>query len=180
MDIIAGSDNSPQVNAVRSRRGPQSYRSFSQNKSEDGKKQFHPQKKSSHKPCHKCGDEHTKGSCPAKYATCYFCKKIGHYTKVCQDDSSDDMNAYNLGEIGTITTKMKSVNNVSAKTTHNKDRSTRSTRGSSPTAVMTSNWKSTSQIIAYWTSTEAVRPKTMAAQDWRSASWTNLQLQTSR
>ena len=39
-----------------------------------------------------------------------------------QDDSSDDMNAYNLGEIGTITRTMGSVNNVSAKTTHNKDR----------------------------------------------------------
>ena len=39
-----------------------------------------------------------------------------------QDDSLDDMNAYNLGEIGTITTKMKSVNNVSAKTTHSKDK----------------------------------------------------------
>ena len=102
MDIIAGSDSSPQVHAARSRRGPQSYRSFNQKKNEDGKKQFHPQKKkASHKPCHKCGDEHTKGSCPAKYAKCYFCKKIGHYTKVCrkklrkvnemtQDDSSDD------------------------------------------------------------------------------------------
>ena len=39
-----------------------------------------------------------------------------------QDDSSDDLNAYNLGEICTITTTMKSVNNVSAKTTNNKDR----------------------------------------------------------
>ena len=32
MNIIAGSDSSPQVHAVRSRRGPQSYRSFSQKK----------------------------------------------------------------------------------------------------------------------------------------------------
>ena len=107
MDIIAGSDSSPQVHAVRSRRGPQSYRSFNQKKNEDGKKQFHPQKKkASHKPCHKCGDEHTRGSCPAKYAKCYFCKKIGHYTKVCrkklrkvnemtQDNSSEDMNRHN-------------------------------------------------------------------------------------
>ena len=134
MDIIAGSNSSPNVHAVRSRRGPQSYRNFSQKKNEDGKKQFHPKKKKAlHKPCHKCGDEHTKGSCPAKYATCYFCKKIGHYTKVCrkklrkvnemtQDDPSDDMNAYNLGEIGTINSTRKSVNNVSGKITHNKDR----------------------------------------------------------
>ena len=40
MDIIAGSESSPQVHAVRSRRGPQSYRSFNQKKSEDGKKQL--------------------------------------------------------------------------------------------------------------------------------------------
>ena len=46
-------------------------------------------------------------------------RKVNEMT---HDDSSDDMNAYNLGEIGTITTQMKSVNNVSAKTTHNEDR----------------------------------------------------------
>ena len=111
-------------------------------------------KKASHKPCHKCGDEHIKGNCPVKYATCYFCKKIGHYAKVCrkklrkvnemtQDDSSDDMNAYNLGEIGTITTTMRSVNNESAKLlTTRTDTLTRSTRGLSSMAVMTSSWKS--------------------------------------
>ena len=51
-----------------------------------------------------------------------FCrKKLLKVNEMTQDDSSDDMNAYNLDEIGTITTTMKSVN-VSAKTTHNKDR----------------------------------------------------------
>ena len=117
---------------------------------------IHKRKKASHNPCHKCGDKHTKGSCPAKYAKCYFCKKIGHYTKVCrkklrkvnemtQDDSSDDLNLYNLGEIGTITTTMKSVNNSKTTQNHSKplktktDTSTRSTRGSSSTAVMTSS-----------------------------------------
>ena len=54
MAIIAGSDSSPQVHAVRSRRGPQSYRSFNRKKNENGNKPFHPQKKkASHKPCHK-------------------------------------------------------------------------------------------------------------------------------
>ena len=46
MDIIAGSDSSQQVHAVRS---------FNQKKNENGKKKVHPQKKkASHKPCHKC------------------------------------------------------------------------------------------------------------------------------
>ena len=120
--LIAGGDSSSQVYAVRRRRGPQSHKSFNQKKNINGKKQFHPQKtKAVHKPCQKCG-EHTKDSCPAKYATCNFChKKLRKVNDMTRGDSSHDMNAYTLGRIGSITTTMKSVNSVSTEITDKKE-----------------------------------------------------------
>ena len=55
------------------------------------------------------------------------------------DSSSEEINAYTLGKIGTITTTMKSVNNVSAKTTNNGDRHIDKIYGSISMAVMTSS-----------------------------------------
>ena len=44
--------------------------------------------------CHRCGKgEHQQGqNCPAKNATCKFCKKVGHYDTVCYSKKSNSSN----------------------------------------------------------------------------------------
>ncbi len=129
MDVISKGAQTPEVHAVRSRRAPQ-HKNQSANARQE-KKKYHPQQNSKgsrpSKPCYNCGEHHTKEEkCPAKNAKCHFCKKKGHYQKVCRsksrkvndlshNESSEDLQSYMMGDIGLITTTVKSVNNVSTK-----------------------------------------------------------------
>ena len=46
--------------------------------------QSKPVDKKQIRKCYNCGYEHPPENCPAKNAECHFCKKIGHFRKVCK------------------------------------------------------------------------------------------------
>lgn len=136
MDVILKGQNDD-VHAVRSRRAPQQHRNPKKQKEKATSSRVHtPQSQPQHvqprrqhtKPCQKCGGQHAKDStCPAINAECFFCKERGHYQKVCRkarrqrvhdvsrDDSFDDPHVFTAGDIGSITTTVKSINNVSTR-----------------------------------------------------------------
>ena len=82
--------------------------------------------KTTNKSCGNCDGQHAKSDpCPAKTAVCNFCKKKGHYAKVCRKkaahEASNSIDTYTLNDIGSITTQeVGNVCSVSTPTDTNK------------------------------------------------------------
>ena len=125
IDIIAGNDSSPQVHDVRSKRCPQATEASIKRKMKMGRSHFMLKRRKLHinrATSVKMNTQKATVQSNMQRATFarilaitrkFAAKKLRKVNEMTPDDSLDELNAYNLVEIGTITT-MKSVNNVSA------------------------------------------------------------------
>ena len=87
-----------------------------------------PDGKKTQRSCGNCAGEHSRREpCPAKNATCNFCKKKGHYMKVCRQkkkethDIETSQDSYTLNDVGSITThQINTLSTTQAPPTPNK------------------------------------------------------------
>ena len=111
------SDTTTTTHAVRSKQKKQARAKPTSN----SKPQKSENQKSNLRACNKCDGEHEgQEPCPAKSAVCNYCKKKGHYAKVCfkkksrYKDVTSSVDSYTLNDIGSITSQeIKEISAIS-------------------------------------------------------------------
>ena len=114
------SDTTTTTHAVRSKQKKQARAKQVSN----SKPHTSDDQKSSLQACNRCGGQHNdKEPCQAKSAVCSYCKKKGHYAKVCFkkkkrfQDVTSSIDSYTLSDIGSITTQeIKEISAISTPT----------------------------------------------------------------
>ena len=114
------SDTTTTTHAVRSKQKKQARAKQVSN----SKPHTSDDQRSSLQACNRCGGQHNdKEPCQAKSAVCSYCKKKGHYAKVCFkkkkrfQDVTSSIDSYTLSDIGSITTQeIKEISAISTPT----------------------------------------------------------------
>ena len=84
---VTASQNSTQVDSIRSGRGTWTARAASLPWTQRTGTQSTNRPNA---PCGYCGSSHRRGQCPANGKTCMLCKKVGHFAKVCRSRPPTD------------------------------------------------------------------------------------------